>query len=169
MSAITSPSRSAASSIPVDSFNTCTPTSASATSKRVPDPSKQLIKRWQRIGSEIATSRRVSWDSVIALNRQLDIVENLLQSPEPLDEFWRIQEDYTGLATLKNRVEYFEPDVSLAGGNLPSLRDDAPQEMTRSMAKRTMSLDDGSIAKRVSNAVTRLQRRQFESKVRGGV
>lgn len=109
------------------------------------------------------------WDAVIALNRQLDIVENLLQSLDPLNEFWRIQEDYTDLDILNNRVEYFEPDVSLVGGSLPSVRDDAPQERTESMAKRTMSLDDGAIAKRLSNAVSQLQRRQYEYKVRGGV
>lgn len=164
-----SQSRSAASSIPADSYNTSTPTLASATSKRLLDPSEQLIKRWQRIGSEIASSRRMSWDAVIALNRQLDIVENLLQSLEPLDEFWRIQEDYTGLGILNNRVRYFEPDVSMVGGNLPSLCEDAPQEMTRSMAKRTISLDDGAIAKQLSIAVSQLQRRQYESKVRGGL
>lgn len=111
----------------------------------------------------------MSWDAVIALNRQLDIVENLLQSLEPLDEFWRMQEYYTGLDILNNRVEYFETDISLVCGNLPSLRDNAPQELTRSMAKRTMSLDDGAIAKHLSNAVSQLQRRQYESKVRGGV
>lgn len=111
----------------------------------------------------------MSWDAVIALNRQLDIVENLLQSLEPLDEFWRIQEDYTGLGILNNRVRYFEPDVSMVGGNLPSLCEDAPQEMTRSMAKHTISLDDGAIAKQLSIAVSQLQRRQYESKVRGGL
>lgn len=109
----------------------------------------------------------MSWDAVIALNRQLDIVENLLHSLEPLDEFWRIQ-DYTGLDIVNNRVEHFELDVSLAGGALTSLRDDAPQEMTRSVAKRTISLDDEAIAKHLSNAVSQLQRRQYESKVRGG-
>lgn len=110
----------------------------------------------------------MSWDAVIALNRQLDIVENLMHSLEPLDEFWRIQEDYTGLDIVNNRVEHFELDVSLAGGALPALRDDAPQEMTRSVAKRTISLDDEAIAKHLSNAVSQLQRRQYESKVRGG-
>lgn len=114
----------------------------------------------------------MSWDTVIALNRQLDIVENLLHSLEPLDEFWRIQEDYTGLDVVNNRVEYFEPDISLEGGELPShyrsLRDDAPQEINRSVAKRTVSLDDGAIARHLSNAVSQLQRRQYESKVRGG-
>lgn len=165
----TSPSRSATLSIPAASFITCTPTPASATSKRLLDPSEQLVKRWQRIGSEIASSRRMSWNAVIALNRQLDIVENLLQSLEPLDEFWRRQEDYTGLGILNNRVRYFEPTVSMVGGNLPSLRDDAPQEMTGSVAKRPISLDDGTIAKRLSNAVSKLQRRQYEFKVRGGL
>lgn len=111
----------------------------------------------------------MSWNAVIALNRQLDIVENLLQSLEPLDEFWRRQEDYTGLGILNNRVRYFEPTVSMVGGNLPSLRDDAPQEMTGSVAKRPISLDDGTIAKRLSNAVSKLQRRQYEFKVRGGL
>lgn len=109
----------------------------------------------------------MSWNAVIALNRQLDIVENLLQSLEPLDEFWRRQEDYTGLGILNNRVRYFEPTVSMVGGNLQSLRDDAPQEMTGSVAKRPISLDDGTIAKRLSNAVSKLQRRQYEFKVRG--
>lgn len=110
----------------------------------------------------------MSWDAVIALNRQLDIVENLLHSPEPLDAFWRIQEDYTGLDIVNDRVKHFEMDVSLASGTLPSLCDDAPREMTRSVAKRTISLDDGPIAKHLSNAVSQLQRRQYESKVRGG-
>lgn len=111
----------------------------------------------------------MSWDAVIALNRQLDIVENLLHSLEPLDEFWRIQEDYTGLDIVSNQVEqHLEQDISLAGGTFPSLRDDAPQEMTRSGAKRTISLDDGAIAKHLSNAVSQLQRRHHESKVRGG-
>lgn len=110
----------------------------------------------------------MSWDAVIALNRELDIVENLLHSLEPLDDFWRIQEDYTGLDIVNNRVKNLELDVSLAGGTFPSLRDDAPQEMTRSVAKRTISLDDGAIAKHLSNAVSQLQRRQYESKVRGG-
>lgn len=111
----------------------------------------------------------MSWNSVIALNRQLDIVENLLQSLEPLEEFWRIQEDCTGLGVLNNRVRYFQPDISVVDGNLPSLCDDAPQEMTGSMAKRTISLDNGAIAKHLSNAVSQLQRRQYESKVRGGL
>lgn len=110
----------------------------------------------------------MSWDAVIALNRQLDIVENLLHSLEPMDEFWRIQEDYTGLNIVNNQVEHWEMEVSLAGGTLPSLCNDAPREMTRSVAKRNISLDDGVIAKRLSNAVSQLQRRHYESKVRGG-
>ncbi|MCJ1320799.1 hypothetical protein MMC15_006140 [Xylographa vitiligo] len=57
-------------------------TSSTATKSRCQDPHILLLQRWQRLTGELA-ARRLSRKSVVALNRALDEVEDLLVWDEP--------------------------------------------------------------------------------------
>ncbi len=106
----------------------------------------------------------MSWDTVIALNRQLDVVENLLLSPAPLDEFWRTREEYLELR-FSNMMAHPQLDSPSMGENTPAALCDAPGKMRGLIGKRESSHDNGAIVERLANAVARLQQRQHESKV----
>lgn len=126
---------------------------------RQADPKAQLLERWRNIADYIA-STRMSWDSVIALNRNLDTVENILLSRAPIDEDWKASKDGFGLG-ISSTVDYqlgvqceTTPPVSDAPGDVDGLN----------VEKRGFRNDEGLLG-RVTKAVAQLRERHHEFKV----
>lgn len=139
-----------------DYFTETTPSTT-----KLSNPRAQLLERWQSIADRIA-SQRMSWDVVIALNRNLDTAENILSSRAPLDENWKARLEDSGLG-ISNMADS-ESDARFASEKIPVVAN-APKDTDGVGGEpRTPQMDEAFLA-RVTQAVAQLQKRQRESKV----
>ena len=83
---------------------------------RLRHPRAQLLERWQGIADHIAR-KRLPWDVVVALNRNLDTAENIISSQAPLDESWKAMLEDSGLR-ISNMTDS-ESDVRFLSNTKP--------------------------------------------------
>lgn len=146
---------------PSSSSDYFTQTTPSTT--RLSNPRAQLLERWQGIVDNIA-SKRISWDVVIALNRNLDMAENILSSPAPLDEGWKARLEDSGLG-ISNMADS-ESDVRFVSTTGPPFAN-APEDTDGVDGERDIPQMNEALLARVTQAVAQLRKRHRESKVRG--
>ena len=125
------------------------------------DPIALLSQRWQGIASQI-TSRRLERDTVVALNRNLDEVENILLWSAP-----EVQQGNAGLG-LGILRDSGEEAVDCAGRMTPpaSAEPDAPEVVELEPRIQVENEANTALMERLSKAVDQLRQRQEEFKVR---
>lgn len=140
-----------------DYFTQTTPSTTKSS-----NPRGQLLERWQTIADHVA-SKRIPWDVVIALNRNLDTAENILSSRAPLDESWkaRLEDSGLGISNMEDSVSDFR---SVSKTNPPAAN--APEDTGEVEGDRRVPQMDEALLARVTQAVDQLRKRQRESKVR---
>lgn len=140
-----------------DYFTQTTPSTT-----KLSNPRGQLLERWQTIADHVA-SKRIPWDVVIALNRNLDTAENILSSRAPLDESWkaRLEDSGLGISSMEEPVSEFRP-VSKTN----PLAANAPEDTDEVEGDRSVPRMDEALLARVTQAVVQLRKRQRECKVR---
>lgn len=141
-----------------DYFTQTTPSTT-----KLSNPRAQLLERWQSIVDNIA-SKHLSWDVVIALNRNLDTAENILSSPAPLDESWKARLEDSGL-DISNMADS-ESDIRFVSKTEPPFAN-APEDTDGVDGERRVPQMDEALLARVTQAVAQLRKRHRESKVRG--
>lgn len=119
------------------------------------------MERWQSIADQIA-SKRISWDVVIALNRNLDTAENIFSSRAPLDESWKARLEDSGLG-ISNMADS-ESDVRFVS-KPKHLVANAPEDTEEVDGERRIPHIDEVLLARVTQAVAQLRKRQHEFKV----
>ncbi|MCJ1426223.1 hypothetical protein MMC29_004126 [Sticta canariensis] len=159
-----------------DPIRTCLPPSDSLTTFRFPSPSSdyfkqtapsttklsnpraQLLERWQRVADQIA-SKRISWDVVIALNRNLDTAETIFSSRAPLDESWKARLEDCGLS-ISNMADS-ESDVPFISNPKPQVANAPEDTETEEVdGERRMPHTDEALLARFTQAVAQLRKRQ---------
>lgn len=139
-----------------DYFTQTTPSTT-----KLSDPRAQLLERWQSIADHIS-SKRISWDVVIALNRNLDTAENILSSRAPLDESWKARLEDSGLGI--SNVADSESDIQFVSKKEPAVVN-APEDVESADLEQEEPQRDEALLARVSQAVAQLRKRQHECKV----
>lgn len=142
-----------------DYFTQTTPSTT-----KLSNPRAQLLERWKSIADQIA-SKHISWDIVIALNRNLDTAENIFSSRAPLDESWKARLEDSGLS-ISNMADS-ESDVSFVSRPKPLVAN-APEdtEDTEEVdGKRRIPHTDEALLARFTQAVAQLRKRQRGFKV----
>lgn len=133
----------------------------SSTTKQV-DPKTQLVERWRNIADFIAGTR-MSWDSVVALNRNLDTVEKILLSRAPIDEGWKASKEGYGLgisSMAESRLDFrFVDETTSPVSNAPEDVRDGNVE------KKKCFQNNEALLGRVTKVVAQLRRRHQEFKV----
>ena len=122
------------------------------------------MERWQSIADQIA-SEHISWDVVIALNRNLDTAENILSSRAPLDESWKVRLEDSELV-ISNMADS-ESDVPFVSKPEPLVAN-APEytENTEEVdGERRITHIDEALLARFTQAVAQLRKRQRGFKV----
>ena len=150
------------------SFHCQTPTSdyfteSTGNTTRLSDPKFQLLKRWQTLSGHIS-AKRMSWDAMIALNRHLDEMENvLLWIPQKQGKIVEHVEGL-GISSIDG-----EQSLNVVGGTSPatsvSAKEDALEGAEQLASKAQESLDNLSLLERVTEVVQQLRQRQEELKV----
>lgn len=128
---------------------------------KLSNPRAQLLERWQSIADHIA-SKRISWDVVIALNRNLDTAERILSSEAPLDESWKARSEDSGLG-ISNMVDS-ELDVQFVSKTMAPAAN-TPENTDGIDGDQSVPQMDEALLARVTQAVAQLRKRQRESKV----
>ena len=129
---------------------------------RSSSPQTLLSQRWLFISGEIS-SRQLSRDSVVALNRSLDEVENLLSWNAP-GILWH-KTAHFGLG-ITERSPADSPMILPETTPPDSTRAYAPDVVERPGSRIKESGDDQALLQRIASAVEQLRRRQEEFKVR---
>ena len=128
---------------------------------RQADPKAQLLERWRNIADYIA-STRISWDCVIALNRNLDTVENILRSRAPIDEGWKASKEGFGLGI--SSMADSQSDVRYMNEITPPATD-APRVVGEANDEKQGFQNNEALLGRVTKAVAQLRERHHEFKV----
>ena len=120
------------------------------------DPKAQLYQRWQDLSNRIF-DKRLSRYSVIALNRNLDEIENLLAVDAP--ELAPADSQHAGLGIFKPRVDGTieqDDEISRPAG-----------WMLDTTSRQAQGHEDAApLLERITNVVEELRHRQEEFKVR---
>ncbi|MCJ1259415.1 hypothetical protein MMC24_007252 [Lignoscripta atroalba] len=127
---------------------------------RSSSPQTLLSQRWLFISGEIS-SRQLSRDSVVALNRSLDEVENLLSWNAP-GILWH-KTAHFGLG-ITERSPADSPMILPETTPPDSTRAYAPDVVERPGSRIKESGDDQALLQRIASAVEQLRRRQEEFK-----
>lgn len=126
------------------------------------DPRHQLLQRWQTLSRQISQAA-LSGDAVIALNRNLDHVEDILSKQSLLDRGWKMSKINQELAISGMKDSAVGVDI---GGEATPPASIAPENTRTSNSDVNDQVGDTALVERVMNAVTQLRRRQQEFKVR---
>ena len=138
-------------------------TQSTYSSTRINDPKTQLLRRWHSLAQQISQAQ-ISWDAVIALNRNLDRVEDMLSRKAPPDDcLWSPGESNRGLGIFQ--IKDSGVDVGYESETTPPASN-APRDVTLSNVGNNNQADGSALLERITNAVKQLRERQQEFKVR---
>lgn len=137
-------------------------TQTTNTTATLGDPQAQLLERWKGFGSYLS-SGRLSWKTVIAIDRKLDEVQNVLRRSMPEKEGEEGKKNELGLGITRN-FEAEQP--SEATGEVTPPASEVPESLRLSAVDDQTTNSDSKLLERVTQAVEQLRRRQQEFKVR---
>lgn len=131
-------------------------------SARIGDPKTQLLHRWQGLAQQMSQTQ-MAWDVVIALNRNLDQVEDMLSHKAPLDNYQNLRGWDRGLGIL--HMEDSGVDVGYESETTPPASN-APKELELSHVGNTDDpMCSTALLERVTHAIKQLRDRQKEFRV----
>ena len=133
-------------------------TQSTNTTGALGDPQAQLLERWKALGSCIFTER-ISWKTVVNLNRKLDQVENILE--EAVVEKGIVHEvKYEPGLGIWDTLDSRQP-LKATGEVTPPVS----EQPGSSIEDNPTSQCDSALIERITRAVEQLRQRQREFKV----
>ena len=136
-------------------------TQSTNTTATLSDPQAQLLERWRSLGS-YASSERMSWKTVVALNRKLDEVESILGGPAVEQARDRGKRHELGLGITKETK--IEKPLEALGEVTPPASEELGRRSSSAVEDHTVN-SDLSLLGRFTQATKQLRQRQQEFQV----